>query len=152
MAEKPTYLGLLNAVALAESRAYQYFTAWAEATPDSEVRAVLHTIALREGEHALSFAKRIDELGFNVREKDDPSFAEQMEIVRSDRSDLEKAEALGFLKGSMDDPDGFDDFFRDRSIDPQTGALLGRYVAEERDTIRLVRGCCDRLLNAAARA
>ena len=29
MADKPTYLGLLNAIALAETRAHAYLTAWA---------------------------------------------------------------------------------------------------------------------------
>jgi hypothetical protein len=39
----------------------------------------------------------------------------------------------------------FDGFFRDHSIDIQTGGLLGRYIAEERDTLRLVSACKARL-------
>ena len=38
-------------------------------------------------------------------------------------------------------PDIFDSFFRDHTIDIQTGELLGRYIAEERDTLRLLQGC-----------
>ena len=30
MTEKPSYLGLLNAISLAESRAHRYLTAWIE--------------------------------------------------------------------------------------------------------------------------
>ena len=62
MGDKPTYLGLLNAVAVAESRAHAYFSAWADVTPDPEVRTLLRKIAAREGEHGMSFAKRIDEV------------------------------------------------------------------------------------------
>ena len=140
--EKPSYLGLLNAISCAETRAGAYLSAWADVTPDPEVRAVLCKVALREYEHGAAFAKRINELGFELRETDDPSFEKNMEIVRSDRSDLEKLEAIGLLRFCSDDePDIFDGFFRDHSIDIQTGELLGRYIAEERDTLRLVQGC-----------
>jgi hypothetical protein len=69
-----------------------------------------------------------------------------MEIARSDKPDLEKLEALGVLRfHTEDEPDIFDNFFRDHSIDIRTGELLGRYIAEERDTLRLVQGCATRL-------
>ena len=151
MAEKPTYLGLLNAIALAETRAHAYLTAWAEVTPDPAVRSVLRTVAAREGEHGMSFAKRINELGFEVRPDDDPGFETRMEIAGSDRSDLEKIEALQVLRFRSDDePDVFDTMFRDHSIDIQTGTLLGRYIAEERDTLRLLQGCCAQLQRGSA--
>jgi len=146
MPDKPSYLGLLNAVALAESRAHEYLTAWAAVTPDPEVRAVLLTVAAREGEHGMSFAKRIDELGYAVRATEDPKHAERMAIAGSDRSDLEKLELLDVLEFCTEDgPDIFDGFFRDHSIDIRTGELLGRYIAEERDTLRLLTGCRDAL-------
>jgi rubrerythrin len=150
MSDKPTYLGLLNAIACAESRAHAYLTAWAEVTPDPDVQAVLRTVALREGEHGMSFAKRVNELGYDVREVPDPKHEERMEIARSDMPDLEKLEALGVLRFHIDDePDIFDNFFRDHSIDIRTGELLGRYIAEERDTLRLVQGCASRLSDRA---
>ena len=143
MADKPSYLGLLNAVALAESNAHQYLSAWCEVTTDPDVRRVLQIVATREGEHGLAFTKRIHELGFELLPKDDPKHQERMEIARSSRSDLDKLEALGVLQFCTADgePDIFDGFFRDHSIDIQTGALLGRYIAEERDTLRLLTGC-----------
>jgi hypothetical protein len=150
MTDKPTYLGLLNAIAVAESRAHAYLTAWAGVTSDPAVRSVLRTVAAREGEHGMSFAKRVNELGYEVRESDDSGFASKMEIARSGRSDLEKIEALGLLQLCSDDePDVFDNMFRDHSIDIQTGALLGRYIAEERDTLRLLQGCCAQLARGA---
>jgi hypothetical protein len=42
----------------------------------------------------------------------------------------------------------FDNVFADHTIDVQTGALLGRYIAEEHDTARLLRNCYDALLAA----
>jgi rubrerythrin len=146
MSEKPSYLGLLNAVANAECRGHAYLSAWADVTPDPDVRAVLLTIAAREGEHGFSFAKRINELGFELIATDDPTFDEKMEIATSDRTDLDKLEALGILKyASGDEPDVFDNFFRDHTIDIRTGELLGRYIAEERDTLRMLLGCCAEL-------
>jgi len=48
---------------LAEAQAQEYLCAWVEVTPSDDVRAVLRKVAAREGEHASSFARRIDELG-----------------------------------------------------------------------------------------
>ena len=146
VADKPSYLGLLNAVANAECRVTRTSPRWADVTPDAEVRALLLTIAAREGEHGMSFAKRINELGFELQPTDDPGFDEKMEIATSSCTDLEKLDALGVLKfASGDEPDVFDNFFRDHSIDIRTGELLGRYIAEERDTLRLLQGCCAEL-------
>ncbi len=146
MSDKPRYLGLLNAIALAESRAHTYLCAWAEVTPSNDVRKVLRTVAAREGEHAMSFARRIDELGYQVRPKDDADLDKAMELVTSNRSDLEKMKALKLHRlDTGDQPDVFDGIFNDHTIDIRTGELLGRYIAEERDTARLLRRCYDQL-------
>ncbi len=146
MSEKPTYLGLLNAIAVAESRAHEYLQAWIAVTPSPDVAAVLRTVAAREGEHGMAFAKRLDELGFQVREKDDDRRARALETAGSDCSDLEKMEALGLDRlDTGSEPDIFDGFFKDHTIDIRTGELLGRYIAEERDTARLLRSCYEQL-------
>jgi rubrerythrin len=145
MSQKPSYLGLLNAIAIAEGDAHDYLRAWAAKTPSDDVRCVLLKVAAREGEHAMSFAKRINELGYEVRRKTEPS-PERVALVSSDRSDLEKMRALKLHRlDSTDKPDIFDDFFKDHSIDIVTGELLGRYIAEERDTGRLLRACYEQL-------
>ena len=90
MSDKPTYLGLLNAVAVAESRAHEYLTAWIKVTTDPDVCAVLTKVAAREGEHGMSFAKRINELGYELRTKADDSADKALAIVRSDCSDLDR--------------------------------------------------------------
>jgi rubrerythrin len=146
MSDKPSYLGLLNAVAVAEGRACEYLTAWAACTPSADVRRVLLTVAAREGEHAASFSKRVNELGYEMRRKADDSADKAIAIVTSDCSDLEKMETLNLQRlDTRDKPDVFDDFFNDHSIDIQTGTLLGRYIAEERDSARLLRSCYEQL-------
>jgi hypothetical protein len=143
---KPSYLGLLNAIAVAESAACEYLNVWIDVTPRADVAGVLRTVAAREGEHGMSFAKRIDELGYQVRAKDDERRAKALEIAGADCSDLEKMELLGLDRldaGSA--PDIFDKFFNDHTIDIRTGELLGRYIAEERDSARLLRRCYEQL-------
>ena len=149
MSDKPSYLGLLNAIALNEASAQRYLSVWIEATADPDVQAVLRTVAWREGEHGMSFAKRINELGYEVRRRDDPSEAQHAAVAGSDLSDLEKMEHFGLDR--LDEVlHGFDDVFKDHTIDIRTGELLGRYVAEEFDTARLLRSCYESL--AARRA
>lgn len=143
MSDKPSYLGLLNAIAIGEAEAHAYLTAWIETTSNPDVRAVLATVAAREGEHGMSFAKRINELGYTVRPaKDTAGFEKRMSIASSNLTDLEKMEELGTGRlDTGDEPDVFDTFFSDHSIDIATGTLLGRYIAEERDSARLLANC-----------
>ena len=126
MSDKPSYLGLLNAIALGESRAHCYLSAWIEVTPSDDVRRVLATVAAREGEHGMAFAKRLNELGYGVLQRDDPKFEDNLAVAKSDRTDLEKMELLGLGRlDTGDRPDIFDGFFSDHSIDIRTGELLG---------------------------
>jgi rubrerythrin len=147
MSDKPTYLGLLNALAEGEWRGFEYLTAWAAQTTDEEVGAVLRKVAAREGEHAMTFAKRLNELGYEVRRHPATEGERgRAEIAVSAKSDLEKLESLGYGDPfDPDRPDVFDGIFTNRTIDPITGALLGRYIAEERDSERLLRECCASL-------
>jgi rubrerythrin len=151
MSEKPSYLGLLNAISLAECEANAVLDAWAGVTPSDDVRAVLLKVSAREREHAATFAKRINELGYQLRPKDDPKLADRLAFAASGRTDLEKMEKLGFgTLDTGDEPDVFDGFFKNHSIDIRTGELLGRYICEERDTARLLRSCYQQLQGAAA--
>ena len=105
------------------------------------MKAVINTVALRESEHGLAFAKRIDELGYSVRPKHDPKHAERMAIAASTAlSDKEKFEAFSLGRAPRNGArDIFDTFFENKDLDPVTGGLLGRYVAEERDSGRKPR-------------
>ncbi|MBV8190678.1 MAG: hypothetical protein JO339_25785 [Alphaproteobacteria bacterium] len=148
MTTKPTYLGLLNAISNGETQAARYFKAWLDLTSDPAVRAVLQVVVNREAEHGLAFEKRLLELGFSLIER--PSAEAEAKLgVLSDpnRSDLDKILYLGY--GEPRD-DLFGRLFDDHSIDPQTGGLLGRYVAEERDTIRRLRALAETLKDRSA--
>ena len=145
MSDKPSYLGLLNAIAVAEGDAEVFLSRWAEVTPREDVRQVLHTVALREGEHAKAFEKRICELGYQLRPG--PGDPKRAEVAGStELTDREKFEKFGLGDDPGDGPDIFAGMFDDTTIDIQTGALLGRYIAEERDTGRLLRTCYRQLV------
>src|SRR5262245_52683519 len=150
--KKPSCLGLLNAIALGEGRAHQYLSCWAAKITDPDVKNVIATVAIREGEHSHAFTKRLCELGYTVQDRPDPGFQKNMEIANADCTDLEKFEALGFGRGSEErERDIFKGILDDQTIDPQTGALLGRYVAEERDSGRMLRACYNVLRERAGR-
>jgi hypothetical protein len=150
MSDKPSYLGLLNAIALGESEAEGYLGAWAAATGDDRVRKVISTVALREGEHGKAFAKRLDELGYSVLPRERVDVERRMGVATSgELSDREKFEHLGLGRPDDGRPDIFSRMFDDTTIDIQTGALLGRYIAEERDSTRLLRSCYEQLCAAA---
>lgn len=137
---KPTFLGLLNAIAVAEHGAHDYLMAWADTTSNDELADVLRFVAVREGEHYFAFRKRIVELGYDVRFPDDAEIrAKNIELARSSISDAKKWRH--FDLGKVRDYDVFDDMFHDKTIDPQTGGLLGRYITEERDSTRRFAAC-----------
>ena len=147
MTDKPSYLGLLNAISNGESAAECYFNAWAAVTPNPAVRQVVSTVGLREGEHGKAFAKRINELGFSVEPRSDGKEAERMAIAGSTTlSDRVKFEKLRLGQPvNPEKPDGFPAFFNDATIDIATGTLLGRYISEERDSGKMLRGCYEAL-------
>lgn len=152
---KPTYLGLLNSIAANERKGEQFLNAWANTTSDESLAAALRFVAIREGEHAWAFAKRICELGYEVSEKDAfqvfKDFDGLMTCVCSDASDAEKIAIVNGAAGG-DGSDPFTGFFNDTTIDPTTGALLGRYIAEERDSGRRLSAEYDRVCNSSAPA
>ena len=140
---KPSFLKLLNGIALAEAGAGVFLSAWADTTPDPAVEKTLRMVAMRETEHAYAFEKRIMELGFNLKrpaeETPNPLLAVVTDPALSDCAKMEKA---GFDKEpDASKPDAFSNMFDDKELDPVTGSLLGRYIAEERDSGRAFRAC-----------
>jgi len=136
---KPAYLGLLNAISLAESHAGQYLEAWANVTPDDDLACTLRLVAARERSHGEVFCRRIAELGFNLKPKRDPSDGERLAKFADPRvSDLEK---IG-PEREREDRDPFRDIkakMADGEYDPMTCNLLGWYIAEEADSGRRLR-------------
>ena len=60
--------------------------------------------------------------------------------------------ALGLGKPQNGSRDVFDSFFENKDLDPVTGGLLGRYVAEERDSGRKFAECYGLLCAEADKA
>ena len=137
-AEKPAYLGLLNAISLAESAAGQYLNAWADATTDEDLACCLRFVAARETSHGEVFCRRIAELGYSLKPKRDPEAGERLAKFADPRiSDLEKigperaetGDIFRDIKKAMDDG----------AYDAMTCNLLQWYIAEEEDSGRRLR-------------
>jgi rubrerythrin len=150
MTERPTYLPMLEAIANAERQGHEYYSAWYEHATDPDLKETMRVVANRELEHSLALRKRIDELGFECQPAEILDFSKQIEIVTSDCSDWEKVQALELtdLAEKVADPknDPFGKLFKDLTIDIQTGALLGRYIAEERDSARMLGACASAMV------
>src|SRR5690348_11683876 len=137
-AEKPSYLGLLNAISLAETEAGHYLTAWANATNDDELGACLRLVAARETSHGDLFCRLIAELGYELRQKPDPKAAERLARYANPKiSDCEKV-------GPEREPAG-DTFaeikkaMADGVYDPVTCNMMQWYICEEEDSGRRLR-------------
>jgi hypothetical protein len=90
-ANKPHYLGLLNSISLAERNAGFYLKAWADVTPDPDLKRALCLVAARETTHGEVFRQRIERLGFSLLDKEDAKVAERVRTLGDPgRSDVEK--------------------------------------------------------------
>jgi len=140
MNTEPSYLSTLNAIVNGERRGNKFLIAWSRSTANPDLARILHTVGLRDAEHAATFEKRIDELGFELVETPDPGFENDMTIALSAMDDIEKFERSGI--GQNEDEHNQDRLLMllaDKSIDPRTAELLGRFIAEERDSERRLR-------------
>ncbi len=140
--QKPSYLGLLNAISLAESAAGVYLEAWADVTPNEDLACTLRLVAARERSHGEVFCRRIAELGYALRRKVDPRNAERLaKLADPNISDLEKI-------GPRREESG-DDFGEIRrrmaegDFDAMTVNLMNWYIAEEKDSAKRLRDAYD---------
>ncbi|MGH7025199.1 MAG: hypothetical protein ACREEB_16650 [Caulobacteraceae bacterium] len=140
--EKPSYLGLLNAISLAESAAGEFLDAWAKATPDEELARTLRLVAARERSHGEVFCRRIAELGYSLRPKHDPRADAQLAKLGDPRiGDLEKVPSR-----REDATDPFAEIRRrmaEGDFDQMTVNLMNWYIAEEKDSERRLRDAYD---------
>ena len=140
MSRKRSYIGTLNAIANGERVGYELFAAWSMATTDDKLRPVLDRVAIREMEHSWAFEKRLSELGFSLQPSKDKSAGKLVKLMKSKVSDEEKFAAVGIGvphdKSAPQPEDRLLKVLADASIDPQTGALLGRFICEERESGR----------------
>lgn len=143
-AEKPEYLGLLNAISLAESQAGVYLRAWANVTEDCELAETLRFVAARESNHGETFCRRIAELGFELKPKNDPKAEEY--LLKLANPKVPDCEKIGSER--TEGADVFADI--DKAIaagkyDPMTENMLRWYIAEERDSGKRLKKQYDRV-------
>ena len=135
---KPPYLGLLNAISLAETEAGVYLEAWANATDDEDLACTLRLVAARETSHGQLFCRQISELGYDLRQKSDPKSAERLARFANPRiSDCEK---VGPEREEERDP--FGEIRRgiaEGRYDTITCNMLQWYINEEADSGRRLR-------------
>ena len=140
MAKKPSYLGLLNAIANGERGGYELFKAWSDSTQDAALKPTLDMVAVREMEHSWAFEKRLTELGYALKPTTDKALKKQVRFLKSDATDEEKFASFGIGvksdKPREGEQDGLLQLLADKTIDPITGGLMGRFISEERDTGR----------------
>lgn len=144
--QPPSYLEKLNNIAIVEGRAHDFYLAWAKSSGDSELQEVMRFVAIREIEHCWAFKKRIRELGYEFVDGPCKLCDEWHALFESDASDLDKFRGFGFASPEALPKDDFADLFDDLTLDPETGALLGRYVAEERDSATMFLNVYRRML------
>jgi len=133
-----------------ERKGERLLRCWAAHTQDPALAATLNFVAIREGEHAAAFEKRMCELGFAIAEdKAYTVFRDLDGLLACAASNASDADKVARLAGRRDGEDTFASFFKDTTIDPLTGELLGRYISEERDSARRLRAEYDRVLAAA---
>ena len=148
-ATKPPYLGLLNAISLAERNAGLYLKAWAEATTDPDLKWTLALVAARETTHGEVFRQRIERLGFALIDKDDAEADERVRVYGDPtRSDEDKVRAARQRAAASNTDALFasiDDRVADESVDPLTRDTLRWYVHEERDSRDLLRAAYRRI-------
>lgn len=147
---KPRYLGLLNAISLAETQAGIYLTAWANATKDEELACTLRLVAARETSHGQLFCRMLSELGYELRQKPDPEGQER--IARYANPKLSDLEKIGKTRDDVErDPFGeIEQKLKEGFYDPVTANLLNWYICEERDSGRRLREAYKRVRSKVA--
>lgn len=170
---KPSYIGVLNAIANGERGGHELFSEWSAATKDKRLKRTLDMVAIREMEHSWAFEKRLCELGFSLRPPKAgdarKAFEKQLKFLGSDASDEKKFATFGIAeqkKGKRNNKsnkkkdkkqmapatDQLLSILADRSIDPKTGELMGRFICEERDTGRELRKAYKKMQQRKSRA
>ncbi len=131
---RPDYLPLLNTIAIHERNAGVSLRAWADKTPNPELRACLSLVAARETGHYEVFKRRIEELGYAMEEEEEPGHEERLRVRGSDMSDAEKVRWLRSRRPVI--MVDYETAASEEGIDPLTRSLLRWFADEEADSSR----------------
>jgi len=142
------YLELLNTIASGERRAGVFLQAWADTTPDPELRACLAMVANRETIHYQVFKRRIEELGYSWTDTQDSDFDERLKVSGSDLPDGEKIRWGKAKQAQRRGPtirDRYEAAIADETVDPLTRSLLRWFAEVEADSGTRLRTIYDRI-------
>ena len=142
------YLELLNNIASGERRAGGVLQAWADTTPDPELRACLSMVANRETSHYHIFKRRIEELGYPWTDNQDPDFDERLQVSDSEMPDAEKIRWGKARQAQRQGPtirDRYEAALADETVDPLTRSLLRWFADVEADSGARLRAIYDRI-------
>ena len=144
MATVPDFVELLNPLAPAEKRAGVFLKAWADKTPDPELKACLSLVAARETSHYDVLKRRIEELCYTLVEEEDPDFHERLLVLCSDMPDIEKIRWQQAKQQRQQQQQGptlrerYEAAATDEAIDPLTRSLFKYFAEEENDSRNLI--------------
>ncbi len=131
------YFQLLNDIASGERQHGIYIQAWADKTPDLELKACLSMVADRETSHYHIFKRRISELGYSWKDNEDPELEERLRVNGSDMPDVEKAR-FAITKGAQRPSPGirarYEAAMADETVDSLTRSLLHWFSDVEADS------------------
>jgi rubrerythrin len=142
------YLELLNNIASGERRAGVFLQAWADTTPDPELRACLSMVANRETSHYQIFKRRIEELGYPWTDNQDPDFDERLKVNGSERPDAEKIRWGKARQAQRQGPtirERYEAALADETVDPLTRSLLRWFADVEADSGARLRTLYERI-------
>ena len=142
------YLELLNTIASGERRAGVFLQAWADTTPDPELRACLSMVAHRETSHYHVFKRRIADLGYSCTDHQDPDFDERRTASGSAMPDVEKIRWVKARQAQRRGPtirERYEAAIADETVDPLTRSLLRWFADVEADSGARLRAIYDRI-------
>ncbi len=145
---KPHYLNLLNDITSGERRAGIYLQAWADCTPDPDLKACLSLVASRETSHYEVFKRRIQELGYTWMEDEDSDLQERLHVSASDMADIEKIRWGKAKEAQRQGPtirERFEAAVADETVDSLTRSLLRWFSDVETDSSERLRAIYDRI-------
>ena len=128
--KRPSYLPLLNTIAIHERNSGVSLKAWADKTPNKDLRTCLNIVAARETSHYEIFKRRINELGFSLQEEEEPGHEERLIVRGSDLPDREKIRRIRKVVMTAD----YRSAVSDDTTDELTQSLLKWFADEEADS------------------
>jgi Mn-containing catalase len=144
----PHYLELLNNITSGERRAGVFLQAWADTTPDPELRACLSMVAHRETSHYHVFKRRIAELGYSWMDNQDPDFEERLKVSSCELPDAEKIRWGKARQAQRRGPtirDRYEAAIADETVDLLTRSLLRWFADVEADSGARLRAIYERI-------